>query len=244
MNTMNVAVFVDFENVAIGAREAGLKDVDMSLVLARLLEKGNVIYKRAYADWTRYHDSRPDLHAAGFSLMEVPHVRYSGKNSADIRMAVDAIDVCHTKSHIDLFAVVSGDSDFSPLVAKLRENGKAVIGFGVRASTSQLLVEGCDEFIFYDDLVYDERQHRDDDDPLVLVANTAESLLRDRGESVFGSHVKQVLKRKRPHFRESHYGYGSFSDVLLAAQRENLLKIQKDKPSGGYIIWAANDARV
>ena len=245
MDTSYIAVFADFENVAIGARDAGLESFRIDLVLQRLLDKGSVIVKRAYADWTRYSSSRKPLHEAGFELMEVPHVSYSGKNSADIRLVVDAIDLCHTKDHVQVFAIISGDSDFSPLVSKLRENGRSVIGIGVRDSSSGLLVEACDEFIFYDDLA--ERRQRKKKksgdagskksaDAIDLVVDVAEALLRDRGEAVWGSHVKQVLKRKKPDFDETSAGYRGWGELLEDAARKGRLEIAKDSGSGGLRI--------
>ncbi|MCB9673575.1 MAG: NYN domain-containing protein [Alphaproteobacteria bacterium] len=234
----NIACFIDFENVAIGARDAHLDAFDVGRVLERLHELGKLVVKRAYCDWSSYATAKRPLHGAGFELIEVPHVSYSGKNSADIRMAVDAVDLCHTKAHVDTFAIVSGDSDFSPLVGKLRENDKHVVGIGVRSSTSRLLVECCDAFVFYDDLV----QAADPADPaeaLDLVAATARALLRDRTAPVWGSHVKQALKRKLPQFDEASYGYRSFNQVLEAAREAGRLAMQKDDPSGGYRIHDA-----
>jgi uncharacterized protein (TIGR00288 family) len=258
----NLAVFCDFENVALGARDAKYGDFDVQLVLERLLDKGKIVVKKAYSDWSRYDKAKRPLHEAAFELIEIPHVSYSGKNSADIRMVVDALDLCYTKAHVDAFVVVTGDSDFSPLVNKLRENGKTVIGVGVKSSTSQLLIENCDEFIYYDDLVRDQQrrtarvQHQraprvkrgeqnaakdkgaEDrkEDALELVTATAEALIRDRGEQVWGSHIKQTLKRKRPHFSESFHGYRSFNDLLEDAASRGLLQIERDERSGGYIV--------
>ncbi len=210
-----VAVFVDHENVAIGARDAGLS-FDIELVLAHLHEKGHVTLK---------------------------HASYAGKNSADIRLVVDAIDLCHTRPHLDLFAIVSGDSDFSPLVSKLREAGRGVIGVGVKASTSRLLVECCDEFAFYDDLARedqpDQRGAGDPGEALALVQKTARALLADRGEPVWASHVKQVLKRKRPQFREGWYGFRSFGELVERARDDGLVDVRKDDASGGYVVLAS-----
>ncbi|TNE87953.1 MAG: NYN domain-containing protein [Deltaproteobacteria bacterium] len=241
MKPVNIAVLVDFENVAIGARDAKLEPFDIERVLERLLDKGKVIVKRAYSDWARYASSRKGLHEAGFELVEVPHVSYSGKNSADIRMAVDAVDMSHVMPHIDLFAIISGDSDFSPLVGKLRANDKEVLGVGVRDSTSRLLVESCDEFLFYDDLVERPKEHSDKDpaEALQMVLNTASALIADRGEPVWGSHVKQVLKRKRPHFAERRYGYKSFNDLLEDLQVQGSMEMRKDERSGGYVVTSA-----
>jgi uncharacterized protein (TIGR00288 family) len=238
----NIACFVDFENVALGARDAKLSRFDIDKVLERLHEKGKLVVKRAYCDWSNYASDKKPLHSAGFELIEVPHISYSGKNSADIRMAVDAVDLCHTKAHFDVFAIVSGDSDFSPLVGKLRENDKHVVGIGVKSSTSRLLVDCCDEFIFYDELVQSAGQPSERGDPekaVDLVASTASRLLQDRNPPVWGSHVKQVLKRKIPHFNEGYFGYRSFNQVLEAAAKAGRLEMQKDTPSGGYQIHDA-----
>ena len=156
----NMAVFCDFENVALGGRDAKFSAFDIRVVLERLLLKGNIVVKKAYCDWDRYKDFKKAMHEAAFELIEIPHVRMSGKNSADIRMVVDALDLCYTKSHVDTFVIISGDSDFSPLVSKLRENNKTVIGVGVKQSTSDLLISNCDEFIYYDDLVRDQPRRR------------------------------------------------------------------------------------
>ena len=145
--TRNLAVFCDFENVAIGIKEANYPDFKIRPILERLLLKGSIVVKKAYCDWDRYKEFKRDMHEAAFELIEIPHVRQSGKNSADIRMVVDALDLCYTKSHIDAFVIISGDSDFSPLISKLKENGKSVIGIGVRGSASSLLIGNCDEFI-------------------------------------------------------------------------------------------------
>jgi uncharacterized protein (TIGR00288 family) len=238
-------------------------------VIGRLLEKGKVVVKKAYADWSRYDAAKRPLHEAAFELIEIPHVSYSGKNSADIRLVVDALDLCYAKSHVDVFVIVSGDSDFSPLVSKLRENDKRVIGVGVKNSSSKLLIENCDEFIYYDDLVR-ERQTRVDrrkpesrakaqrkpknaadpgpkepesnrDEALDIVLETAEALFRDRATPLFGSHIKQTLKRKRPNFSETFHGYRSFNELLEDAQRRGLLKLQKDERSGGYVVVALGD---
>lgn len=266
-----MAIFCDYENVALGAKDAKYPEFDISLVLERLLDKGNVVVKKAYCDWERYKAARRPLHEAAFELIEIPHVSYSGKNSADIRLVVDALDLCYTKSHIGLFVVVSGDSDFSPLVSKLRENDKLVIGVGVKNSSSDLLIENCDDFIFYDDLVRaksksggargrrqvaavkertarppqrdsgDSAAHEaaDDetkDEALELVLDTVDGLFRERDDTVWGSMVKQTLKRKRPGFNEAHHGYRSFSELLDDARQRGFLELQKDEKSGGYLI--------
>ena len=257
--TPNIAVFADYENVALGAREANYKQFDVELVLERLLERGNVVLRKAYCDWTRYKSHRKTLHERGFELVEVPHVKLSGKNSADIRMVVDALDLAHTKPHVNVFALITGDSDFSPLVSKLRENNKRVLGIGVRKSTSDLLVESCDDFIYYDDLVRErepkqrkrgakrgakrnKREASDSDEEkrklegLELAVDTVEALYRDHSGVVWGSMVKQAIKRKRPNFAESYHGYRSFNQLLEDAQARDLLVLEKDAKSGGYKV--------
>lgn len=258
----NLAVYCDFENVAIGAKEAGYGEFDVQLALQRLLDKGSIIVKKAYADWERFRGARRSLHEAGFELIEIPHVSASGKNSADIRLVVDAIDLCYTKAHVDVFVVISGDSDFSPLVAKLRENNKLVLGLGVKKSTSSLLVDGCDEFIYYDDLVRDQRAerakkrrrarktsgedhelHKEErqGEAMDLVVDVVDALLRDREAPLFGSMVKQTIKRKRPTFSESFHGYRSFSQLLEDARERELLLLDA-APSGGYMVLGLGPA--
>ncbi|MCU0675289.1 MAG: NYN domain-containing protein [Myxococcota bacterium] len=307
----NMAVFCDFENVALGVRDARYDEFDIDLVLERILDKGKVVVKRAYADWDRYKSAKRAMHEASFELIEIPHVSYSGKNSADIRLVVDALDLCHTKQHVDIFVIVSGDSDFSPLVSKLRENDKLVIGLGVKNSSSDLLIENCDEFIFYDDLVRNrrkaahkpparrkpERAERDrpekaadrpaeksaekfeksgdksaeklaekpaekildkatdktkapqadkpkraadsSGDPAeahAIVLDVVESLFEDRDGNLWGSMVKQVLKRKRPQFSESYYGYRTFNQLLEDMAKAELLEVEKEEKSGNYVI--------
>ena len=258
--TRNLALFCDFENIALGVRDARFDAFDIQKVLERLLLKGNIVVRKAYCDWGRYQTFKPAMHEAAFELIDIPHVRQSGKNSADIRMVVDALDLCYTKSHVDTFVVISGDSDFSPLVSKLRENNKTVIGVGVKNSTSDLLMSNCDEFIFYDDLI---RQTRKKDEgrakkasrkktkktaaPSVdektqeafdLVLETTEALFSDRDaeEKVWGSMVKQALKRRKPGFSESYHGFKSFNHLLQEAEKNGLLDLQHDEKSGGYII--------
>jgi len=260
----NMALFCDFENIALGVREAKYPQFDIRRVLERLLLKGNIVVRKAYCDWDRYKEFKAPMHEAAFELIEIPHVRQSGKNSADIRMVVDALDLCYTKGHVDAFVVISGDSDFSPLVAKLRENNKLVIGVGVKKSTSDLLTTACDEFIYYDDLVREEarktRKTRktskaagkegasgkaaepDNDDrrqeAMDLVVETAEALQAERGEGepIWGSMVKQAIKRRKPGFNESYYGFRTFSALLEEAERAGLIGLERDQRSGGYII--------
>jgi uncharacterized protein (TIGR00288 family) len=257
----NMALFCDFENVALGVRDAKYAQFDIKKVLERLLLKGSIVVKKAYCDWDRYKEFKADMHQASFELIEIPHVSMSGKNSADIRMVVDALDLCYTKSHVDTFVVISGDSDFSPLVSKLRENDKTVIGVGVKNSSSDLLIANCDEFIFYDDLVREKPARRQPrkkapakpaaagdgaqkdneektDEALELVMQTVEALIAERGsdEKIWGSMVKQALKRRNPGFNESYYGFSSFSKLLDEAESRNMLQLERDEKSGGYII--------
>src|SRR4051812_28331303 len=283
----NMALFCDFENVALGVADAKYAKFDIDKVLERLLLKGSIVVKKAYCDWDRYKGFKGAMHEASFELIEIPHVRMSGKNSADIRMVVDALDLCYTKSHVDAFVIISGDSDFSPLVSKLRENNKTVIGVGVKNSTSDLLIANCDEFIFYDDLVREKPARRrapakkaaapkadaasspapsaaaastaappvpaaepeskksDEDkkqEALELILQTIEALGSERGddEKIWGSMVKQALKRRKPGFNEAYYGYRSFAKLLDEAQARGLLTLDPDEKSGGVIIKSYN----
>jgi uncharacterized protein (TIGR00288 family) len=297
----NLALFCDFENIALGVRDARYAQFDITKVLERLLLKGSIVVKKAYCDWQRYKEFKASMHHAGFELIEIPHVKQSGKNSADIRMVVDALDLCYTKPHVDTFVVISGDSDFSPLVSKLRENNKGVIGVGVKNSTSDLLIANCDEFIYYDDLVREQKEQktrrtrrkatpadaaaastdsagptnngsgesaastaisgavagasaiagpssassesepREEDrrqQAFDLVLATIEALLSERGDDgkIWGSMVKQALKRRRPGFNESFYGFRSFNALLEEAAARKLLALERDERSGGYVI--------
>jgi len=254
----NIAIFCDYENVAIGVQDADYKKFELSLVLERLLDKGKIVVKKAYADWDNYKSAKRPMHEAAFEMIEVPHVSYSGKNSADIRLVVDALDICYTKSHLDLFVIISGDSDFSPLVGKLRENNKTVIGVGVKNSTSDLLVENCDEYIYYDDLVRGDKKRGKSrnarkqnkgggdgskannkgskEEAIEMVLDQVESLFRERDSNLWSSLVKQTLQRKRPNFSEGYYGYRNFSELLEDAQEQGLLELQKDEKSGGYVV--------
>ncbi|PTN10864.1 NYN domain-containing protein [Nitrosomonas aestuarii] len=259
--TRNMALFCDFENIALGVRDAKYAAFDIKLVLVRLLLKGNIVVKKAYCDWERYKEFKAGMHEAAFELIEIPHVRQSGKNSADIRMVVDALDLCYTKSHVDIFVIISGDSDFSALVSKLRENNKVVIGVGVKKSTSDLLIANCDEFIYYDDLIREAGKQRKakrktpavkkavaptvpkseadkQQEALDLVMETVEDLFEERGEEekVWGSMVKQTLKRRKPGFNETYHGFRTFGKLLEAAQENKLLNLEYDDKSGGYII--------
>jgi len=282
----NLALFCDFENVALGVRDAKYAKFDIRRVLERLLVKGSIVVKKAYCDWDRYKEFKAPMHEAAFELIEIPHVRQSGKNSADIRMVVDALDLCYTKSHVDTFVIISGDSDFSPLVSKLRENDKTVIGVGVKNSSSDLLIANCDEFIYYDDLVRQDEQKsgrrrrkkkpvdgekaqqkkeegrreeksegearesearkeddaRGDDDPkqeaIDLVLETADAMRAERGdtERLWGSMIKQALRRRRPGFNERYYGFSSFSELLEEAADRGLVELESDERSGGYTL--------
>lgn len=258
----HLALFCDFENIALGVRDARYAKFDINRVLERLLVKGTIIVKKAYCDWGRYKDFKAVMHEANFELIDIPHVRQSGKNSADIRMVVDALDLCYTKSHVNTFVVISGDSDFSPLVSKLRENAKIVIGVGVKNSTSDLLINTCDEFIYYDDLIRERKKRKRAVAPstpkrssktptdrtqegIDLTLETAEALNAERGdeEKLWGSMVKQALKRRRPGFNESYYGFDSFSRLLEEARDRGQMELELDERSGGYIIRNVNWAR-
>jgi uncharacterized protein (TIGR00288 family) len=259
--TKNLALYCDFENIALGVRDTNYARFEIQEVLERLLVKGNIVVKKAYCDWERYKDFKVDMHEASFELIDIPHVRQSGKNSADIRMVVDALDLCYTKSHVDTFVIISGDSDFSPLVSKLRENNKVVIGVGVKNSTSDLLIANCDEFLYYDDLIRkakrrqpkkkrtngrkesDERsqgnrQERRAEKGFEQVLETIDDLISERGDedTIWGSMVKQALKRRSPGFSESYHGFRSFGRLLEEMESRGMLKLEHDKKSGGYII--------
>jgi len=260
-----MALFCDFENIALGVRDANYPPFDISKVLERLLLKGNIVVKKAYCDWSRYKEFKGLMHEASFELIEIPHVRQSGKNSADIRLVVDALDLCYTKSHVDTFVIISGDSDFSPLVSKLRENDKIVIGVGAKNSTSELLIANCDEFIYYDDLVRralprprvvrkvtradapvsktpvatvvkDPKDKKDE--AFDLLVETYEALLEERGEGekIWGSMIKQTLRRRKPGFSESYYGFRSFNQLLDEARDRGIFDLERDEKSGGYVI--------
>ena len=257
-----MAVFLDLENIALGALDAHYPKFDVQKLLELLLLKGHIVVKKAYCDFDRYKAFKRDLHEAAFELIEIPHIRQSGKNSADIRMVVDALDLCYTKGHVDTFVIVSGDSDFSPLVSKLRENAKTVIGVGVKNSTSDLFISNCDEFLYYDDLVRPEppkaRQRSAAHataskavagekvegkgppvtDAFELVIKTLGAFTAERGDEqhIWGSMIKQAIKRRNPGFHERAYGFRSFNDLLLEAQKRGLLKLEPDVKSGGYFV--------
>ncbi|MFT5141147.1 MAG: hypothetical protein ACI9H8_002476 [Lysobacterales bacterium] len=272
--TKNLALFCDFENIALGVRDARSARFDIDEVLERLLVKGKIVVKKAYCDWERYKDFKHSMHEASFELIEIPHRRQSGKNSADIRMVVDALDLCYTKSHVDTFVIISGDSDFSPLVSKLRENDKVVIGVGVKESTSDLLIANCDEFIYYEDIVRltsrrkpqkkktngkkepgdagdadsvengngnNDSSHSAEEraqQAFELVLETLDDIFNERGDEsqVWGSMVKQALKRRKPGFSESYHGFRSFGMLLEEMEKRELVKLEHDEKSGGYVI--------
>jgi len=260
----NLALFCDFENIALGVRDQKQTTFDINWVLERLLVKGSIVVKKAYCDWGRYKDFKAPMHEAAFELIDIPHVRQSGKNSADIRMVVDALDLCYTKSHVNTFVIISGDSDFSPLVSKLRENAKIVIGVGVKNSTSDLLISNCDEFIFYDDIAREQAHRKKKPKPakgrstkrktakpkpkdkkqegIELALEVAAALDAERGDQdkLWGSMVKQTLKRVKPGFNEGYYGFESFSKLLEEAQSRGQLDLELDERSGGYIIRKIN----
>jgi uncharacterized LabA/DUF88 family protein len=270
---ISMAVFCDFENVALGVRDANYEKFDIKPILERLLLKGSIVVKKSYCDWDRYKGFKATMHEANFELIEIPHVRQSGKNSADIRMVVDALDLCYTKAHVNTFVIVSGDSDFSPLVSKLRENAKRVIGVGVKQSTSDLLVANCDEFIFYDDLVREQRRaaakrderkaqpqsqsqsgRRPSDDrkreemetrklqALEMVVETFDALVSERGDTgkIWASLLKDTLKRRRPDFSETYYGFRTFGNLLEEAQTRGLFEFGRDEKSGTYVYRSQN----
>jgi uncharacterized protein (TIGR00288 family) len=239
-----IAVFIDLENVAIGVRDARYKTFDFELVLKRLVEKGNVVVRRAYADWTRWADYKRPLHENGVELTDMPGSKMTGKNSADIKMVVDALELCYTKPHVDTFALVSGDSDFFPLVAKLRENDKHTIGLGVKNSTSPMLIDSCDEFIYYDDLVRLPRERKGKGlakvpekprEAFEMLLDAAQALQREDKE-LHASLLKETIKRKQPQFNEEYHGYKSFTRLLEDAQRHGLVKLRRDPRSGTYVI--------
>ena len=265
IDTVSMALFCDFENVALGVRDAQYDKFDIKPVLERLLLKGSIVVKKAYCDWERYKGFKATMHEANFELIEIPHVRQSGKNSADIRLVVDALDLCYTKAHVNTFVIISGDSDFSPLVSKLRENAKQVIGVGVKQSTSDLLVANCDEFIFYDDLVREsqratsrrqpqnaqpvprrtpdeEHARREERDgrrsqAIEMAVETFDALSSERGDSgkIWASMLKDAIKRRKPDFNESNYGFRAFGNLLEEAQARGLLQFGRDEKSGAYV---------
>ncbi|MEL7060826.1 MAG: NYN domain-containing protein [Acidobacteriota bacterium] len=239
-----IAVFIDLENIVLGVRDSDIPHLDVGLMLERLLEKGKIIAKKAYCDWERYSDFKRPCHEAAIELIDIPQRRYSGKNSADIKMVVDAMDLCHSKEHLDTFVLISGDSDFSPLVSKLKENDKYVIGMGVKNSSSNLLVDNCDEFIYYEDVWRDTKTATPRLDHLPkkqaeafqLMTEAIVALLRENKDVIWGSMVKQTIQRKRPSFSESYYGYSTFSELLEDAEDKNIVRLRKDQRAGNYLI--------
>ncbi len=240
-----IALFIDFENIALGLRGKKAKTFDVQMILERLLEKGRIIVKRAYADWTRYTEYRRDLHEAAIELIEIPARVQTGKNSADIRLVVDALDLCYTKEHLDTFVVVSGDSDFSPLVSKLKENNKQVIGLGLRDATSNLLAANCDEFLYYEDVIKQTvkpiggttEAPSKKQEAFTILLDAIGALLRENKDILYSSMIKDTIKRKRPAFNESSYGFRSFSELLEEAARQGLVQLTRDMRSGGtYVV--------
>jgi len=245
-----IAVFIDYENLAIGVRQMRKGPFKIELVLRRLLEKGRIVYKRAYSDWTNYRAAVREFHSQGVEMIDIPQSKASGKNSADIHMVVDALDLCYQKPHIDTFAMISGDSDFSPIVAKLKENDKRVLGCGVKTSTSDLLISGCDEFIYYDDLIRAaervekpkaatataaapaKRKRQDAADKMLQIVR---SLERDY-DTVWGSMVKQATRRVFPSFNEEYYGHASFADLLKDVADQGAIELEFDDARGNYIV--------
>ena len=258
-----MAVFLDLENIVRGAKDAKFPPFDIQIVMTRLLLRGHIVVKKAYCDFERYKEFKRSLHEAAFELIEIPHVRQSGKNSADIRMVVDALDLCYTKTHLDTFVVLSGDSDFSPLVSKLRENAKTVVGLGVKNSSADLFINNCDEFIYYDDLVREApgkksprvpkkplpknaveptdaeaaKQGPTLEQALDQVAATLEAIAEERGDDkIWASMIKQALKRRNPGFNERAHGFKTFNDLLKAAEKDGILRLEKNEKLGQYSV--------
>ena len=238
-----IALFCDLENVALGVRDSESKKFDINLVLERLVEKGKIIVKRAYADWERYSEFKIPFHEAAIELIDIPQRRYTGKNSADIKMVVDAMDLSYSKEHLDTFVLLSGDSDFSPLVSKLKENNKYVIGIGVKNSSSNLLIDNCDEFIFYEDVWRDQQKGpaltgltKKKSEVFQMLTESILALQRENKDVLWGSMIKQTMKRKKPSFNEGYYGYSTFSELLQDAERNGLLKLRKDERSGSWVV--------
>lgn len=239
-----LAVFIDFENLALGFKGKRDRRFEIRKVLERLVEKGKLIVKKAYADWADYAEYKKPLHEAAIELIEIPKRAMTGKNSADIRLCVDAIDLCYSKEHIDTFVIVSGDSDFSPLVSKLKENGKRVIGLGMKESSSNLLVDNCDEFIYYEDLErplgippkIEQDLPEKKKEAFQLLVDSVVALVRENKEVLWSSMVKETMKRKKPSFNESYHGYRTFSDLLEDAEKEGIIQLRTDTRSGTYVI--------
>ncbi|MFP6628762.1 MAG: NYN domain-containing protein [Myxococcota bacterium] len=252
-----IAVFVDFENLALGVRDMKGADFSVELILKRLLEKGRIVYKRAYCDWSNYRTQVREFHTQGIEMVDIPRSKMSGKNSADIHMVVDALDLCYSKNHIDVFALLTGDSDFSPLVSKLKENDKRVLGCGIKNSTSKLLMGNCDEFIYYDDLVrvaakprkkaprrqpkgatkdaeaisVDEKKQEGVDEVMEIVRS-----LSLEYDPLWGSMVKQTIRRVNPSFNESYFGFQSFAELLKQAEDLSYIVLDYDENRGNYKV--------
>jgi uncharacterized protein (TIGR00288 family) len=239
-----IALFCDLENIALGVRDSEVKKFDIDLVLERLLEKGKIIVKKAYCDWERYSDYKRTFHEAAIELIDIPQKYYSGKNSADIKMVVDAMDLSYSKEHLDTFVLLSGDSDFSPLVSKLKENNKYVIGVGVKNSSSNLLIDNCDEFLYYEDIWRDQNSGPSSLEGLgkkhaevfSLMIDSIGALMRENKDVLWGSMIKQTMQRKKPSFNEGYYGYSTFSELLQDAERKGIVKLRKDQRSGTYVV--------
>ncbi|MES1243579.1 MAG: NYN domain-containing protein [Acidobacteriota bacterium] len=238
-----IAMFCDLENIALGVRDSEVGKFDIELILERLLEKGKIIVKKAYADWERYSEYKRPFHESAIELIDIPQKYYSGKNSADIKMVVDAMDLSYSKEHLDTFVILSGDSDFSPLVSKLKENNKYVIGVGVKNSSSALLIDNCDEFLYYEDVWRDTQKGPNLDglnkktaEAFSLMIDAIQALLRENKDVLWGSMIKQTMQRKKPSFNEGYYGYPSFSELLEDAERKNIIRLKKDQRSGTYVV--------
>jgi len=245
-----IAVFVDYENLALGVKGKGAGKIRIELVMKRLLERGRIVHKKAYCDWSQYRSATREFHSHGIELIDIPRTKMSGKNSADIHMVVDALDLCYAKEHIDYFALLTGDSDFSPLVSKLKENDKRVVGCGVKDSTSNLLIASCDEFIYYDDLVREADKHQEqrsgrakkagrksvkEPEAIEQLLEIVRSLDRDY-DTMWGSMVKQTIRRVYPSFNESYHGYMNFSDLLKDAEKRGLISLEYDESRGNYRV--------
>jgi uncharacterized protein (TIGR00288 family) len=238
-----IAMFCDLENIALGVRDSEVGKFDIELILERLLEKGKIIVKKAYADWERYSEYKRPFHESAIELIDIPQKYYSGKNSADIKMVVDAMDLSYSKEHLDTFVILSGDSDFSPLVSKLKENNKYVIGVGVKNSSSALLIDNCDEFLYYEDVWRDTQKgptldglNKKTAEAFSLMIDAIQALLRENKDVLWGSMIKQTMQRKKPSFNEGYYGYASFSELLEDAGRKNIIRLKKDQRSGTYVV--------
>ena len=242
-DTPNMALFCDFENVALGVKDARYEHFDIGKILERLMLKGSIVVKKAYADWERYSDYKRPFHEAAIELIDIPQKYYSGKNSADIKMVVDAMDLSYSKEHLDTFVILSGDSDFSPLVSKLKENNKYVIGIGVKNSSSALLIDNCDEFLYYEDVWRDSQKgpkldglNKKTAEAFSLMVDAIQALLRENKDVLWGSMIKQTMQRKKPSFNEGYYGYESFSDLLEELHDNGLVRLDWDDTRGNYKV--------